>query len=186
MVFVILGFLLLLIGWAHRLPEPGLWDRRAFLTLNRFLARRDLIGLFRLLWPLGTTPAALLLLASTMILGATPFLRVSLAYIAAISLERMIKMSIRRPRPFRTLPDVWMAQPRQPSDASFPSGDVLRAWFLALLLPSSFELAGYWFLLAFLLALMITLGRIAMGVHYPLDAVAGAGIGIFFAGLYLI
>lgn len=186
MALVILGAILLLIGLAHRLPDFDLWDKRTFLTLNRFLVRSELIGLFRLLWPLGTTPAALLLLASTLLLGLNPFLRASLVYVVAISLERMIKVAIRRPRPFSALPDVAMAQPRQPIDASFPSGDALRAWFLAILLPPLFDLPGYWFLLAFLLALMITLGRIAMGVHYPLDAVAGAGIGILFAGLYFL
>lgn len=184
--FVILGLLFLMMGLAHLCPGIDLWDKRTFLTFHRFLSRKPLIGLFRALWPLGTTPAALALLGSTLILGMRPFLLAVLVYILANSIERTIKKTIRRPRPFTAIPDVIMLQPRQPSDPSFPSGDILRVWFLAITVPFSFELHWTWFLLAFLLAFIIMLGRIAMGVHYPLDAVSGAGLGILFAGIYLI
>jgi membrane-associated phospholipid phosphatase len=35
------------------------------------------------------------------------------------------------------------------------------------------------------LAMLISLGRIAMGVHFPLDVLGGAGLGLFFAGVFL-
>ena len=73
-------------------------------------------------------------------------------------------------------------QPREPGDASFPSGDALRAWYLALILP---VFAGGGLALALglsVLAMLVTLGRMVMGVHYLTDTLAGAGLGMLGAG----
>ena len=54
---------------------------------------------------------------------------------------------------------------------------------LALILPFYLDLPPLIILLTGSLAFVVSLGRIAMGVHYPLDVIAGSGIGIFGVGI---
>jgi len=58
---------------------------------------------------------------------------------------------------------------------SFPSGHTLTAWTLISILISSLTSTWRWLLL--LLAVLVGLSRIALGVHWPLDVLAGAFIG---------
>ena len=66
------------------------------------------------------------------------------------------------------------------SDYSFPSGHATFAWALAVVLASKEPRAKYVF---YLLAILISISRIYLGVHYPSDVVAGTlvgvGIGLF-------
>jgi undecaprenyl-diphosphatase len=94
-------------------------------------------------------------------------------------IERGVKLALKRPRPFDRFPhSVTMLQPSHPDDPSFPSGDCLRAWFLVLVI--GFGFGGHTALLIslFFLACLVSLGRIALGVHFPLDTLAGTGLGI--------
>jgi undecaprenyl-diphosphatase len=184
--FVTLGLVLFLVGLAHLYPSFALWDQRAFFAIYRFTSSKPLFNLFRALWPLGTTPAALILLMLILILGDKSYFLTILIYVSAITVERIIKIKIKRPRPFVAIPEVAMLQPRQPSDPSFPSGDALRVWFLVIAFSNSFKLPGHWYIIALLIALLITIGRIVMGVHYPLDVIGGTGLGILFAGILLL
>jgi undecaprenyl-diphosphatase len=184
--FVILGLFLFLVGLAHQYPSFVLWDQRSFFAIYHFTSRRQLNNLFRMLWPLGTTPTALILLMLIMILGNKSYIPTILIYLSAITVERIIKIKIKRPRPFTGISDVTMLQPRHPNDPSFPSGDALRVWFLAIVFSNTFKLPAHWYIIALLIALLITIGRITMGVHYPLDVIGGAGLGILFAGILLL
>ena len=185
-ISVLLGSLLFVTGLAHLHPKIDAWDRRAFFSLNHSVAGKGALRLFRILWPLGTTPTALVLLALALVPGIRFYLVILLSYVSAVTIERLVKMSFKRPRPFMELSGIAMLQPRQPADPSFPSGDALRAWFLAIALTGSFHATGWWFVAAGVLAFLITLGRVALGVHYPLDALGGAGLGLLFAGLSLL
>src|SRR3989304_4707394 len=71
--------------------------------------------------------------------------------------ERLTKSLIRRPRPFTRLPDIRLRQSPAPVDSSFPSRDAMRGWGAAVL---------------------VSLGRVRLGAHYPMDVWAGAWIGI--------
>ncbi len=62
----------------------------------------------------------------------------------------------------------------------------MRIWFLALVFPLAFGLPWPVFALTCTVALTLSLGRFALGVHYPLDVIGGAGLGIFFTGLSII
>jgi undecaprenyl-diphosphatase len=78
-----------------------------------------------------------------------------------------------------------MHQYREPDDPSFPSGDSLRAWFLAVIVPAAlgFPPAGQILLAA--LAGLVALGRLVLGVHYPTDVLSGTGLGLLGAALTL-
>lgn len=184
--YIILGLIFFLVGLMHVFVLFKTWDKRIFLTLNHVFSHKRMVPVFRALWPLGTTPVALVLLTLTMLFGIRSYLSIMLVYVSAITVERTIKLIIQRPRPFTLMSDVRMLQPRRPTDPSFPSGDALRVWFLVLALSNSFKLSWNWLLIVFFLAFLITLGRVAMGVHYPSDIISGTGLGVFFVGLYLI
>ena len=89
----------------------------------------------------------------------------------AIALNYGIKLLVRRPRPvLKGLPPLGGA----PSSLSFPSAHAL----------SSFAVATAMFRVdpataaAFLVALVLSLGRPYLGMHYPSDVLAGALLGI--------
>jgi membrane-associated phospholipid phosphatase len=179
---ILLGTILLVIGLAHFNPTVALWDARLFRALHTRLRRFN--ALFRALWHLGRTPFALLVIVLMAIYNLRTAIAIAIAFIITVTIEWVIKRVLRRPRPFNFIPDARMEQPRQPHDPSFPSGDALRAWFLALSLAMTFRLAFPFVLGACTLALLITLGRIAMGVHFPLDTLSGTGLGILGAGIF--
>ena len=110
----------------------------------------------------------------------------TLTYLVAASVERMIKLKFLRSRPFEVLSDVQVQQPNHPHDPSHPSGDTLRVWFLALVFPAAFGLPWPVTLLTCTFAVILSLGRIALGVHYPLDVLGGAGLGLLAAGFTVI
>ncbi len=182
---IIVLLILFLLGFSWRIPAVARLDERAFLALYGLLSRPRGREFFRLLWPLGTTPAAL---AALLFLGLPlrgtwqAWGELWFGFALAALAERLTKMSMRRPRPFTTLPGVLMHQPRRPKDPSFPSGDALRIWFLAGVLSRLYPAgAALWYALG----LLVSLGRIALGVHHPLDVLAGGALGALAAALSL-
>ena len=103
-------------------------------------------------------------------------------FLFIIGIEQLVKQAVNRKRPYKAHQSILMLQPQEPTDASFPSGDTLRIWFLALILPIAAGNSIYLLLAMILFALLVSLGRIAMGVHYLTDILAGAGLGILGAG----
>ena len=75
-----------------------------------------------------------------------------------------------------------MLQPIKPQDPSFPSGDALRVWYLALIIPTAFGDSGIFLVAGIILAILVSMGRMVMGVHYPSDVTAGMGLGFIGAG----
>ena len=110
----------------------------------------------------------------------------ALLYTVMAVLERTVKLKVARPRPFETLPNVEMNQPKEPHDPSHPSGDTMRVFFLVLVFPWIFDLSWPVYLLTIIVATTLSLGRIVLGVHYPLDVIGGAGLGILAASITVI
>jgi undecaprenyl-diphosphatase len=183
LALIAVGVGLAWLGLAHRLPALARWDAHGFQVIHSALEPYSAV--FRYLWPLGKTPLAIGLLVSAYLAGWKAGGVLTLVYLLAVGLERAIKLIVRRPRPFQVLQDAEMRQPRPPRDPSHPSGDALRAWFFALSLPAIFQFPWPAALLACLLAALVSAGRIVLGVHYPLDVLGGAGLGLLAAGLAL-
>jgi undecaprenyl-diphosphatase len=83
-----------------------------------------------------------------------------------------LKFSVRRRRP----DGQWGAIYRSTDPHSFPSGHAARAFLLAVL---AVGLGPAWFgILALLWAPLVTMARVAMGVHYLSDVLAGVLVGL--------
>ncbi len=90
-----------------------------------------------------------------------------------------IKFTIRRRRPAGE----WGAIYRATDPHSFPSGHAARAFMLALL---ALFLGPPWFgLLVFIWAPLVSLARVAMGLHFLSDVIAGMLVGLV-AGLFML
>ena len=114
--------------------------------------------------------------------GNPAYQDLTIRFIAAILvlavLVMTIKFTIRRSRPEGD----WGAVYRKTDPHSFPSGHAARAAMIAIL-------ALLWCPIAIglaltLWALLVSLARIAMGVHYPSDVLAGAILGVSFGVVF--
>lgn len=90
---------------------------------------------------------------------------------------KWLKHKTHRPRPFQVRQDVWCVG--KPLDHfSFPSGHTLHA------LTFSVVAIHYFPQLAIILVpftVMIAMSRVILGLHYPSDVLAGAGLGYLIA-----
>jgi undecaprenyl-diphosphatase len=98
------------------------------------------------------------------------YLFISIILLAALVL--LVKFSVRRRRP----EGEWGSIYRSTDPHSFPSGHAARAAMLAVL---GIGLGPAWFGVALLVwAPLVSLARVAMGLHYVSDVVAGVILGI--------
>ena len=86
--------------------------------------------------------------------------------------EFVIKYLVARPRPSELIGAIILTTP---GNYSFPSTHATIAWAMAYLLSREEPRLKFWF---YLLAVLICLSRIYLGVHYPLDVVGGAILGL--------
>jgi undecaprenyl-diphosphatase len=95
--------------------------------------------------------------------------------LAQLVVDHGLKPVIARDRPFVADPGSRVVGAQAPTH-SFPSGHTASAFAAATVL--SFAIRGRGLALACMLAVGIALSRIYIGVHYPLDVVAGALLGV--------
>jgi undecaprenyl-diphosphatase len=85
-----------------------------------------------------------------------------------------LKAAVERPRP-----PLRYVEPKAlvpvPRDASFPSGHAATSFAAATVLSFALPRLGPFF---FLLAAAIAFSRVYVGVHYPLDVIGGAALGL--------
>lgn len=100
--------------------------------------------------------------------------------LGALLCNLILKQLIDRPRPFVTYPEIEPLITRV-FDSSFPSGHSCASFacsvVLLCMLPKKYGIP------ALILALLVAGSRLALGVHYPSDVLAGALLGIFCAWL---
>jgi len=108
---------------------------------------------------------------------ALPFVLVALAVLAADGLAGLVKAAVGEKRPTEPHPLVTI-----PHSHSFPSGHTATAFAGAMVLSALAPRAAPAF---FALAAAIAYSRLYVGVHFPLDVVGGAAIGLLTALLLL-
>ena len=96
--------------------------------------------------------------------------------IMVLIVSQGLKALIYRERPFEALPNIEKLS--EAGSSSFPSGHTLEAFAVAMAL--AFLFSGKKIAIpAFAWAALVAYSRIALGVHYPSDVLAGLFIGIF-------
>jgi len=108
--------------------------------------------------------------------GRAIVLTVALGIAPAWLVADVLKNVFQRPRPFIAIPGIDLLI-SAPTTSSFPSGDTAGAFGAAVALGHALPRLRW---PALLIAIGIALARIATGVHYPGDIVAGAAIGVAF------
>ncbi len=100
-------------------------------------------------------------------------LRMAITGILGLIVYKIIKRHTERPRPYSVLKDIKLGT--APLDKySFPSGHTLHAVSFSLICIQYYPQLA-WFLIP--ASLLIALSRVALGLHYPTDVLAGAAIG---------
>ncbi|MCU0610300.1 MAG: phosphatase PAP2 family protein [Candidatus Eisenbacteria bacterium] len=102
-----------------------------------------------------------------------------IAFALELLVQTAVKAIVRRPRPFRRSA-VILARVRPPGDFSFPSGHAAGAFVFASLAASVHPSAAA---PCYSLAALVAVSRVANGVHYPSDVIAGAILGMVSAGI---
>ena len=182
MIYHVIGLILLLIGCCHLITGVHVYDINIIRSLQKAFRSKPWLPFFQDIWSFGRTSFTLTIL----ILFTAASWKIGIValtlFLIIVGIEQIIKMVFKRSRPFETHQDIRMLQPNEPVDPSFPSGDALRVWYLALIFPAIIDGSVFYLLAGVILAVLVSLGRTVMGVHYSSDVIAGTGLGFIGAG----
>ena len=104
------------------------------------------------------------------------FIRLVAALLLALAITQGLKALISRDRPFDVYP--YIEKLSSGGDSSFPSGHTLEAFAVAAALSLLFS--RKWVIIpVYAWAVLVAYSRMALGVHYPTDVLAGIMIGSF-------
>jgi undecaprenyl-diphosphatase len=156
-------------------------DWRLAHALNGFAAQHDLfedpvtqyVRLSEVFFA-GLVVLLFLLVRRNRDLGARAAVSALVASGLALLVAQFVSAAVDRPRPFVAHPDAIHVYVARSADPSFPSDHATAAFAIAvaILLRSR-----RWGIPAVLMAAALAVGRVAVGVHYPADVLAGAGLG---------
>jgi undecaprenyl-diphosphatase len=167
-------------------------DEQLFLYLNEAMSGPLATGLFWWITHLGNgLVLALLILPAFFFVNKAKFYRHAVPMVLAVALSglvvNLLKAIVGRPRPPSTFADRSIeihTTIELPADGSFPSGHTQTAIGAAVYLSCLFPRGAPLFVA---IAVLVGLSRIALGVHFPLDVLAGVlfGAGFSIAGFVL-
>jgi undecaprenyl-diphosphatase len=158
----------------HELERWIVHHRAAW--LNPVFEGLSYIGSFGLVW------LAVALVCALLWRRPVVFLSVLAAVVAADLTALGLRRLVDRPRPFLRYP---LPEPlgHVPGDPSFPSGHTAIAFAAATVLTYFRPRLASAF---FLLAVAIGFSRVYVGVHYPLDVLGGAVLGLGLGALVIV
>ncbi|HEX3044168.1 MAG TPA: phosphatase PAP2 family protein [Bacillota bacterium] len=158
------------------------FDQRLFLSINQ-LQSVKLNRIVQFITRLGGLTSQSLLVLTLFAFPPTRIIGMKLAIVQTITLilVQLLKLMVARVRPYHALTGIIPFKIEK--DYSFPSGHTAASFATALILCSSFPVAG---VLCFGVASLIGYSRIYIGVHYPLDVIVGCLIGLGATTLLMI
>jgi undecaprenyl-diphosphatase len=148
-------------------------ERAVFYAINRLPG-----WLFPLMWPLEQLGNLLAgpLVAAVAAVRRRWALALAALIVTFVDLESVMKRFVVRERPGATIPDVIRRGDVPLTGPSFPSGHAMLVTALAVIvLP---YLRGRWRVVPWLLVVGVSVARVYVGAHNPLDVVAGCGLGL--------
>ncbi|NKF51273.1 phosphatase PAP2 family protein [Shewanella sp. WXL01] len=157
--------------------QLGYWDQQWFYKTVNFAQMRDLQALALRISSTGNGPLYVVAALALLLIheqGSAFFYAGMVSFAIELPLYLLLKNAIRRTRPCHSLAGI--SASFEPSDKfSLPSGHSAAAFVMASLV--------YWFFpvmapLTFAWASLIAISRVMLGVHYPLDIVAGMSLGM--------
>jgi undecaprenyl-diphosphatase len=161
------------------------WDEAVFHSINQF-HHFFLDVLFLWVTQFNLENWIVLILLSTFLSKRKDRWKISLLAILLILTmdffsHSILKPLFERPRPCETLEEVRLLV-QCPKSSSFPSGHAMKIFGIAVFLGRYYP---HWTGLLSFMTLMVSLSRIYIGVHYPLDIMGGAIAGTAFAFLWI-
>jgi undecaprenyl-diphosphatase len=151
-------------------------------VLNAFLVRHDAIE-DPLVAYVGAAEVVFLALLAGLFVLARGFQRhrarrgaVAAGFSAAVALAigQVLSVLVHRPRPFVADPSAVHLFARHAADAGFPSDHATASFAIAVAILLRSRRWGY---VTLAMAVVLSVGRVAMGFHYPSDVLAGAALG---------
>jgi undecaprenyl-diphosphatase len=184
LAIVLIGLVVFATAWLVCSRGTATWDTRVFRAINEPSA-----GVAAILTPVSKLFLPAGIMAAVVLFGAYVWLRnrsliplVAAATAAALAwmLAHAAKAAVLRPRPYEVVPQAVLRQ--DPAHGtSFPSAHTCITVAVVLVLvpfvsrPAAVAAVAY--------AVLVAWSRVYVGVHYPLDVVAGAGLGLVAGGL---
>jgi undecaprenyl-diphosphatase len=158
-----------------RLVQLASFEHEVACAVARAVASEILLGLLRSASRLGdlwlSVSVGLLLLAAGDLAHAAVYVAFSLL---AVALQKILKRTCGRLRPCER-PGGPPQRVPIPDKGSFPSGHTLHAVMAAVVVAALLPSLTAVFLVV---AVLVAVSRVVLGVHYPSDVVAGAGLGV--------
>jgi len=158
------------------------WDRALCVQLNGALRYEPLLRAFRALSWLGNGIFWYALMLGLLVLhkgeAVLPVLHMAFVGAVCTASYKMLKRSTVRNRPYQVNPQV-LPGASVLDHFSFPSGHTLHA--IAFSVVACFYYPALWIVL-WPFTLLTAVSRVALGLHYPSDVVAGGALGALIAG----